>query len=434
MKTFLFPGQGSQSKGMGEALFDEFKDIVDNADKILGYSIKELCLDDPRKELSQTQFTQPALYVVNALSYFKKIKETGQKPDFAIGHSLGEFNALLAAECFSFESGLKLVKKRGELMSQASGGGMAAILNSTKEEIEAILAESGLTNIDLANYNTPSQIVISGLKEEIAKAQSFFQKGDMLYYPLNTSGAFHSRFMQPSREKFERYLQRFKLSKLKIPVISNISARPYENGDVIANLSNQITNSVKWSESIQYLMELGEMEFEEIGHGDVLTKLVQKIREESKSSEEVIDDAQDSVVGDDKVLTKPVQKKTKSSKSVQKKSKSSKPVQKKQKKEPPVPSEEVIDEVQDKGIKKTAIIEEQKIETSQQDTTEVTAEEKVNAWNKRYPIGTKVKSSFVDYEDLETKTEAVVLFGHRAAVYMKGYNGYFDLDETTALT
>src|SRR5690606_35248979 len=144
----MFPGQGSQSKGMGGMLFDEFQELTEKADKILGYSIKELCLEDSGKELGQTQFTQPALYVVNALSYFKKIKETGQKPDFVAGHSLGEFNALLAAECFDFEAGLKLVKKRGELMSEAGGGGMAAIINAGKEEIESILEKNGLTGID----------------------------------------------------------------------------------------------------------------------------------------------------------------------------------------------------------------------------------------------------------------------------------------------
>src|SRR5689334_5966402 len=129
MKAFVFPGQGSQAKGMGGTLFDEFQELTEKADRILGYSIKELCLEDPRKELNRTQFTQPALYVVNAFSYFAKIRETGQKPDYVAGHSLGEFNALLAAECFDFEAGLEIVKKRGELMSEATGGGMAAILN-----------------------------------------------------------------------------------------------------------------------------------------------------------------------------------------------------------------------------------------------------------------------------------------------------------------
>lgn len=390
MKTFMFPGQGSQSKGMGGTLFDEFETLTDKADKILGYSIKELCLEDPAKQLGQTQFTQPALYVVNALSYFKKTGESGQKPDFVVGHSLGEFNALLAAECFDFEAGLKLVKKRGELMSQATDGGMAAILNATKEEIEAILEENGLTNIDLVNFNTPSQIVISGLKEEIARAQPFFQKGRMMYHPLNTSGAFHSRFMNPAKEKFENYLKKFKLSDLKIPVISNVTARPYQNEEVLEKLSSQIASPVRWCESIQYLMSLGDMEFEEIGHGEVLTRLVQKIRKES-------------------------------------------PV--------PAPKESVQNQARVQVAADAASPEQDVVKTVQASANTGDAEkreapspeEKVSAWNRDYPVGTKVESLIMDYEELETRTEAVVLFGHRAAVYMKGYNGYFDLDEIRPL-
>jgi len=180
MKTYIFPGQGSQSKGMGGELFDEYSELIEKADKILGYSVKSLCLEDPDKVLGNTQFTQPALYVVNALSYYKKIEQEGAKPDYVAGHSLGEFNALLAAECFDFEAGLKLVKKRGELMSQAPEGAMAAILNTTEAEILRILEENNLTGIDLANYNTQSQIVISGSKEDIAKSQKHFQQGKVM--------------------------------------------------------------------------------------------------------------------------------------------------------------------------------------------------------------------------------------------------------------
>ena len=381
MKTFIFPGQGSQAKGMGGSLFDEFPELTQKADKILGYSIKELCLEDPRQELNQTQFTQPALYVVNALSYYKKLKETDQKPDYVAGHSLGEFNALLAAECFDFEAGLKLVRKRGLLMSQATDGGMAAIVNGSKEEIESILEKNGLTNVDLANFNTPSQIVISGHKEEVVNAKPFIQAAKFLYFPLKTSGAFHSRFMEPSRKEFETYLKKFKILPLNIPVISNVTARPYENGKVVSNLSAQITSSVRWSESIQYLLGLGDMEFEEMGHGKVLTKLVHKIRKESDipvASEEKPSQATQEPAAKPKTEPKPKAAKTK----------------------------------QD-GKEKQSI----------------TVQEKVNAWNKTHPIGTKVKSDLIEDDNLETRTEAVVLFGHRAAVYMKGYNGYFDLDE-----
>lgn len=388
MRTFVFPGQGSQAKGMGGSLFDEFKELIRKVDKILGYSIKELCLEDPRNELNQTQFTQPALYVVNALSYFKRVEETGQKPNFAAGHSLGEFNALMVAECYTFEVGLKLVRKRGELMDQAVGGGMAAILNATKEKIETIIKEKGLTNIELANYNTPSQIVISGLSDEIERAQYFFQKREILYIPLKTSGAFHSKYMQPAKKKFETYLKRFKFSELKIPVISNFLAEPYLKNDIITNLSNQITGAVKWSESIQYLMGLGDMAFEEIGHGNVLTKLIQEIKEKTSKT----------------------------------------------------PEKKVV--LQENGMAQDVSLQKQELETPQQVPTEIktgeyatplTAEEKVDTWNRKYLIGSRVKSMVINDVDLKTHTEAMVLFGHKAAVYMKGYNGYFDLDEIVPL-
>lgn len=364
MKAFVFPGQGSQARGMGAALFDEFKELTQRADEVLGYSIRELCLEDPRRELNKTQFTQPALYVVNALSYYKKVNESARPPDYLAGHSLGEFNALLAAECFDFETGLQLVQKRGELMSQASEGAMAAILNASKEEIEAILKDNGLRNIDLANYNTPSQIVISGLTEEIGQAQQLFQSGKMLYYPLNTSGAFHSRFMGPAKDRFHAFLTRFNFSEPKIPVIANVTARPYQEGEIIENLSKQIVSMVRWCESVQYLMAAGAGSggstlIEEVGHGDVLTKIVHTIKQQT------------------------------------------------------------ADPVTPAAAKDSVAVAEVK----------VTAAAKVASWNQKHPIGTKVKSPGMNHTSLETRTAAVVLFGHRAAVYMKGYNGYFDLDE-----
>lgn len=376
----MFPGQGSQKKGMGGELFDKYKDLTQRADAILGYSIKELCLEDPDKQLGQTQFTQPALYVVNALSYFDKIEETGEKPDFVAGHSLGEFNALLAAEVFDFEAGLKLVKKRGELMSGVSGGGMAAVSNATKQEIESILADNGLNNIGLANFNTPSQIVISGMKDEIVKAQEFFQSGRMMFHPLATSGAFHSKFMEPSRKKFETYLKKFKLAEPQIPVISNVSAQPYQSDEILGPLSSQIASSVLWSDSVEYLIDTAaqkgeEMEFVEVGHGNVLTGLVRKINRELAKT------AKNKTENDTKkVEAKPVDK-------------------------PPVTSTENASG----------------------------ASQLVHDWNTNHPVGTKVKSLSLDYEELETRTEAVVLFGHRAAVYMKDYNGYFDLTEIKPL-
>lgn len=370
MKTYMFPGQGSQAKEMGASLFDSYPGLVEQADSILGYSIRRLCMEDPDNQLNNTQFTQPALFVVNALSYYRKVEETGL-PDFLVGHSLGEFNALHAAGCFDFETGLRLVRRRGELMGQVSNGAMAAILNASKEYIEETLKSNGLNQLYLANYNTPSQIVISGLYEEIAAAEQFFKDGKMRYYPLATSGAFHSAFMRDAMTQFREHLKDVQFEAPAIPVIANVTARPYRHDTMLDTLSSQIASTVRWSESIQYLMAEAARrgaspQFDELGHGDVLARLVATIKVQTPESVLREFDAEVQV-----------------------------PVK------PAAP------------IKLSA------------------AEEKVIAWNKKYPIGTKGKSRVRDYDDLETRTEAVVLFGHRAAVYMKGYNGYFDLDELT---
>ncbi len=281
LKTFVFPGQGSQVKGMGGDLFDEFKNHIESADKILGYSIKELCMIDPKKQLNLTQFTQPALYVVNSLSYLKRISETNESPDFVAGHSLGEYSALFAAGAVDFETGLILVKKRGELMGRASGGAMAAVIGLDESAIEHLLKGNDLTQIDIANLNTPKQIVISGLKEDIARAQSIFTKAGSHYIPLNVSAAFHSRYMQEAKDEFEIFLEDFEFSDLKIPLIANVNARPYQHAEIRKNLSNQLRSSVKWTDSIRYLMGKGDMQFEEIGHGTILTRMIEKIRNES---------------------------------------------------------------------------------------------------------------------------------------------------------
>jgi len=278
MISFVFPGQGSQKKGMGGSLFDEFKEITEKADEILGYSIKKLCLEDPEMKLGQTQYTQVALYIVNALMYLEKIRDTGKRPDYVAGHSLGEYNALFAAGVFDFETGLKLVKKRGQLMGQATGGGMAAVIGMNEEQIKDVLVKNTLDKIDVANYNTPNQIVISGLKSEIEYAKVFFERAGALdYIILNVSGAFHSRYMGPAREEFESFLNQFTFSKPTIPVISNVSARPYKNSDIKTNMAAQITSSVRWCESIRYLMGKGKGEILQVGPGNVLTGHIRTI-------------------------------------------------------------------------------------------------------------------------------------------------------------
>lgn len=370
MKITMFPGQGSQFKGMGAGLFEQFRSLTEQADAILGYSLKELCLDDPRNELGRTQFTQPALYVVNALSYLKRLEDSRGTPDVVMGHSLGEFNALLAAGCFDFETGLRLVQKRGELMGQVSGGGMAAVLNASKDHIEATLKAHGLERLYLANYNTPSQIVLSGHIDEIARAEPLFKEGKMRYYPLATSGAFHSAYMQDAMAQFREVLSTHRFEAPKIPVIANVTARPYEADAILDTLASQIASTVRWSESVQHLLAAAALrgepaEFDEVGPGDVLTKLAFTIKAQTP---------------DPVAATAPAPA--------------------------PVPASAPV-------------------------PATAPAAEKVLGWNRRHPVGTRVRSTLVADAELETRTEAVLLFGHRAAVYLKGFNGYFDLDELT---
>lgn len=279
-KIYLFPGQGSQSVGMGEGLFEQFPDLTAQADEILGYSLRQLCLEDPRDELGQTQFTQPALYAVTALSYLAKLAETdGQPPAFVAGHSLGEYNALFAAGAFDFATGLKLVQRRGAIMSKAEGGGMAAILMMPPGEIRMALDAAGFDTIDIANYNSPRQTVISGRKEDVeAAAPKLEEAGAKRVIVLNVSGAFHSRYMSDAAAEFGAYVNDFSFQPLQIPVIANITGEPYEQDKIAESLTSQICQSVRWTDTILRLKQEPEAEFEEIGPGKVLTGLTRQIK------------------------------------------------------------------------------------------------------------------------------------------------------------
>ncbi len=287
MQVFMFPGQGSQKRGMGEGLFDEveeFKSVESEVDALLGYSLRELCLEDPQGRLKETQYTQPSLYAVNALHYYRA-KAEGANPDVLIGHSLGEYNALLAAGAFDFLTGLKLVKKRGELMAQARNGAMLAVIGLTPARISAVLQEQRLTTIDVANFNSPTQTVIAGPPEDLARAPQPLQAaGAQMVVPLSVSAAFHSRYMFDVAKSFDSYLSEFTFASLTRPVIANATARPYSSGEPLAfvrqNLVKQIAYPVQWTRSIRYLLDDGadDHEFLEIGPGNVLTRLVEQIR------------------------------------------------------------------------------------------------------------------------------------------------------------
>ncbi|MFL0801986.1 MAG: ACP S-malonyltransferase [Agarilytica sp.] len=278
MISYIFPGQGSQFKGMGCELFDLFPRQEEEADAILGYSIRDLCCEDRDGKLNHTQYTQPAIYVVSALSYLQTLQKYSMRPSYVAGHSLGEYNALNAAGALSFGDGLRLVKKRGELMSQAKNGAMAAILNLSEEMISTILTSNGLCDVDIANYNTRTQTVISGASAQVSDSQQFIESAGGVFIPINTSGAFHSRLMRPAAELFAAYISTFDFGDMEVPVISNVTARPYKKEHIVQNLSDQITGSVLWFQIIEYLMNAGVKEFREVGAGDVLTKLVLKIK------------------------------------------------------------------------------------------------------------------------------------------------------------
>ena len=276
----MFPGQGSQSKGMGGDLFDRFADWTDVADRTLGYSIRELCLDDPRGELGLTRFTQPALFVVNAMTYRAREEAGRGAPAFLAGHSLGEYNALVAAGVFDFATGLGLVARRGALMGAVSGGGMAAVIGLEPDRIEEVLAASEAgRRLDVANFNSFDQTVIAGAKEDLAAVKAPFQEAGARFIPLKVSAPFHSRYMQDPMQEFGAHLQGIAFTEPRVPVVSNVTGRPYESARLRETLARQIGQSVRWLDSVLYMLDQGATEFEEVGPGTVLTGLVGKIRD-----------------------------------------------------------------------------------------------------------------------------------------------------------
>lgn len=281
MKTvYTFPGQGSQYRTMGYDLFEQYPELVTQANQVLGYDIAELCVTDPQRVLNQTQYTQPALYTVNALAYMELKARGVVAADFLAGHSLGEYSALLAAGAFDFITGLRLVQKRGQLMSQATKGAMAALLEINLVEVERILADSGFQHVDIANINSRKQCIISGVYDEVLALESRFLDAGARFVQLNVSAAFHSRCMADIEREFADFLTQFIFHPLSVPVLSNVTARGYPSTGYQTLLTRQISSTVRWYESISWLLVQGYGDFMEVGPGDVLTRLHQRIVED----------------------------------------------------------------------------------------------------------------------------------------------------------
>lgn len=283
MRAFVFPGQGVQKIGMGGSLFDEFRDIVEQVDEILGYSIKTLCLSDPDRRLNLTEYVQPAIYVVNALRYMQLQRDAPVAADYLAGFSLGEHNALWVAGVLDFCAGLRVVETRGRLMGRAEGGAMAAVVGLTESALRDALKRHRARNITLANHNTYRQFVISGDKAELARLASLLEEtpGVELFSMLNTSGAFHSPHMAQAKAAFDEFIGGKSWAEPSIPVISNVTALPYAQADIADLMGSQITSPVMWTDTIRYLLERGVDTFIEVGGSGVLTRMIEQIRRES---------------------------------------------------------------------------------------------------------------------------------------------------------
>ncbi len=278
-RAVVFPGQGAQHVGMGEGLFEAFPELTATADRVLGYSMRTLCLEDPDERLGQTAFTQPALFTVNALAYLHAASGHNAPPACLAGHSLGEYNALFAAGVFDFETGLQLVAKRGALMAKARGGGMAAVVGLTETQARRVLEDESLTTLHIANLNTPTQIVVAGPEEVVAKAEAAFAAaGASLYRVLKVSGAFHTTYMSEARREFAAFLEGFHFAPPQIPVFANVDARPYMPERIRETLAAQIDSPVRWTELVRRLLGMGVAEFEEVGETGILTRMIEAIR------------------------------------------------------------------------------------------------------------------------------------------------------------
>ncbi len=280
----LFPGQGAQHIGMGRDLFPRYRQVVEQCDDVLGYSLQCLCEDGPPDKLNDTYYTQPALYVVNALHYLRYLDEGGRPPVMAAGLSLGEYSALMAGNCFDLITGLRIVKRRGEVMAKIRSGGMAAVVGCSKIDLQRCLEAAGLSTLDIANENTFTQFVLAGPQDHLDSAKSAIESSlQATVVRLPVSGAFHSRYMQPAKVDFDAFLKKEHLRPTEFPVISNATARPHEHERISDRLGEQLVLPVRWTETIVYMLKcLDAPQFVELGPGRTLTGLTNSIQRQLK--------------------------------------------------------------------------------------------------------------------------------------------------------
>ena len=290
--AFLFPGQGSQTVGMGQALANAEQSVSETfkkADEVLGESLSTLIFEGPQEKLTLTTNAQPALLTTSIaiLNYFSQF---GIRPDYTAGHSLGEYSALVASEAISFEDAVYAVRKRGELMEEAVPNGegtMAAVLGIDRHKLIDVTetVTAGGNPVQLANLNCPGQIVISGSKLGVEEASvKAKEAGAKRVIPLDVSGPFHSSLMKPAAEKFESILENIEIKNAVVPVIGNVTAEPMTDASEFKKrLVEQLYSPVLWEDSVAKMLELGVDTFIEIGPGKVLSGLVKKVDRSAKT-------------------------------------------------------------------------------------------------------------------------------------------------------
>jgi len=289
MVAFVFPGQGSQYVGMGRDFYEKYSEVRElfrTAEEILGWKPEEIIFGGEEEKLKQTSLTQPSLYLVSYALFKVWEKCGGKRPDFVLGHSLGEYTALSVSKVFTFQEGLRLVKIRGKLMEETKGGGMLAILGLERKKVQEIVEKVNKKGIIVcANFNSPGQIVVSGEREALEEAERVAkEEGARKVVFLKVSGAFHSPLMEEAKERLKKEMENISFRTPLFPVIPNVSAHPLRDpGEIKRLLIEQMTSPVKWEESIQNLIDKGVKVFVEMGPGKVLCGLIKRIDREVKA-------------------------------------------------------------------------------------------------------------------------------------------------------